>query len=121
MALKYGDAVVYVKKSPDGKISRVNAIVLSSALRVPTTADRKPVKGASPVEHVDLAFPENVGQILKVRHMDAIFKPAYDQAPWADGKHSGWEPASAAAVAGYQTRIAELEAELEASAAAAEE
>ena len=121
MALKYRDAVVYVfKKSPDFKVTRVIAIVLSSVMRVPTTADRKPVKGALPVEHLELAVPIDHGAgPLKIRNMDYIFQPAYDVAPWAEDKHNGWEPLTYAksivdkAVEGYQARIAELEAAAE--------
>ena|ERR1035438_10080836 len=117
MALKYRDSCVYVKKSPDGSITRVNAIVLSSVMRVPTTADRKPVKGALPSEHLDLAVAIDHGAgPLKIRNMDYIFQPAYDVAPWADDRNNGWETSIYAkavvdkAVEGYQARIAELEA-----------
>jgi hypothetical protein len=104
MALKYGDVVVKVQKSrgKDGEVivTRVNAIVLSSVLKQPLGADRKPQTDAAgkklaPVEHIDLAFPDPglvpEGQSLKTRNVDSIFRLAYDVKPWAEDAQIGFE------------------------------
>lgn len=93
---KYGDAVVLVQKNnSDGSLRRLNAIVLASSLHVPTTADRKPVKGAEPIEHLDIAFavPTLVpdGQVLKTRNLEEIFRHAYDVPVYTEGAWLGYE------------------------------
>ena len=104
MALKYGDVVVKVQRIPgkDGTatISRVNAIVLGSALKHALSNDRKPLTDAAgqklaPVEHIDIAFPDPGlvpdGQALKTRNVDSIFRLAYDVKPYEEGAAIGFE------------------------------
>lgn len=95
MAKIYGDSVVLVRRTQDGTITRTNAIVLASTARVPTTLDRKPIKDAKLVEHLDVAFPELSlapnGQVLKTRSLEEIFRPAYGVAPWEEGAWIGFE------------------------------
>ena len=90
MALKFKDAVLYVTKSPDGTISRVNAIVLRSALHAPIGVDRRPIKDVPEEEHVDLAFPASTVQ-PKSNDVDGIFRVAVAQRRFVDGLSSGWE------------------------------
>ena len=104
MALKYGDAVVLVKKSPDGlSETRVNAIVLASSAHAPTTHDRKVIKvdgkPLPPEEHLDVAFarPMPDGHALKSHDLGLVFQPAYDVQPYGVtvpsivGVALGWE------------------------------
>lgn len=100
MPLKYGDVVVKVQRLRDGSISRVNAIVLASAVHVPTAVDRTPLKDAAgqvvaASEHIDLAYPDpglvTEGQTLKTRNVESIFRLAYDVAPYESGNAIGWE------------------------------
>ena len=98
MALKYGDAVVLVKKSPDGKSeTRVNAIVMASSAHAPTTHDRKVIKvdgkALPPEEHLDVAFarPMPDGHALKSHDLGQVFQPAYDVREWQEGVALGWE------------------------------
>lgn len=94
--MKYGDAVVLVQKNhSDGSLRRLNAIVLASSLRVPTTADRKAIEGAEKTEHLDIAFPVPTlvpdGGVLKTRDTGEIFRPSYDVGPYVDGAWLGYE------------------------------
>ena len=98
MALKYGDAVVLVKKSPDGlSETRVNAIVMASSAHAPTTHDRKVIKvdgkALPPEEHLDVAFarPMPDGHALKSPDLGQVFQPAYDVRPYGEGVALGWE------------------------------
>jgi hypothetical protein len=93
MALKYGDAVVFVKKSPDGSLRRVNAIVLNSTSHAPRSLDGKLIKDAADEEHLDLAVPKFYpdGHPVKTRVLDSVFENAADQRPWKDGLWCGWE------------------------------
>ena len=98
MALKYGDAVVLVKKSPDGlSETRVNAIVMASSAHAPTTHDRKVIKvdgkPLPPEEHLDVAFarPMPDGHALKSHDLGQVFQPAYDVRPYGEGVALGWE------------------------------
>ena len=98
MALKYGDAVVLVKKSPDGlSETRVNAIVMDSSAHAPTTHDRKVIKvdgkPLPPEEHLDVAFarPMPDGHALKSHDLGQVFQPAYDVRPYGKGMALGWE------------------------------
>ena len=101
MSLVYGDNVVLVKKSPDGTIRRVNAIVLASSMHVPRTVDHKAIPDAALEEHLDLMFPRIMpdGHAPKSRAAEDIFQPAYDQRPWQDGLWSGWQPGCVTPVA----------------------
>ena len=98
MALKYGDAVVFVKKSPDGSLRRVNAIVLNSTSHAPRSLDGKLIKDAADEEHLDLAVPKFYpdGHPVKTRVLDSVFENAADQRPWKDGLWCGWEANAAA-------------------------
>lgn len=93
--LVYGDSVVLVRRAQDGTTSRTNAIVLASTVRVPLNLDRKPIKDAKPIEHLDVAFPELSlapnGQGLKTRNLEEIFRLAYDVTPFEEGKWIGFE------------------------------
>lgn len=93
--LVYGDSVVLVRRAQDGTTSRTNAIVLASIVRVPLNLDRKPIKDAKPIEHLDVAFPELSlapnGQGLKTRNLEEIFRLAYDVTPFEEGKWIGFE------------------------------
>lgn len=99
MGLKYGDMVTLVKKSREGSIQRVNAIVLLSALHGPLGQDRRPLvvdgKALPAVEHLDLAFPDPglvpAGQTLKTRNVELIFRLAYDVAEWNESLWIGFE------------------------------
>ena len=98
MALKYGDAVVLVKKSPDGlSETRVNAIVMASSAHAPTTHDRKVIKvdgkPLPPEEHLDVAFarPMPDGHALKSHDLGQVFQPAYDVRHWQEDVALGWE------------------------------
>jgi hypothetical protein len=100
MAYKFGDVVVLNKKSPDGSLRRVNAIVIASAVQ---SADAKLLTGLRdhrgallPAgEYLDLAFPREYpeGHLIKTRDMESLFQPAYHVAPWKEGAHVGWESA----------------------------
>jgi hypothetical protein len=97
MILKYGDAVVLVQKSPDGKtISRVNAIVLRSVMQPPNVARSRALKdhkGQLPAgEYVDLVYPRESPFEPKTNNLDAIFQFAHMVGQWEDGKWIGWEP-----------------------------
>jgi hypothetical protein len=104
MALKYGDAVVLVRKSRDvdGKdsISRVNAIVLASATQPPNANRRGALKNHKGVlphgEYLDLAFPTELpeGQLLTSRSADHIFRFAYAVPEWDGDGNIGWERAA---------------------------
>jgi hypothetical protein len=97
MALKYGDAVILVKKSGDGEIHRLNAIVLGVSVHAPISADRKVIKKlGQPLdaeEHLDLAFARQMppGHALKSHDLGLVFQPAYDVRPWGEGLYIGWE------------------------------
>ena len=96
MAKSYGDAVVLVRKSRDGSIERLNAIVLATSTHTPITLDRKPVKDADPGEHLDIAYAVQTptGQPPKTRDMGEIFRPAYDVAPYVEDAWVGYEEAA---------------------------
>ncbi len=90
----YGDAVVLVRRGSDGTVTRTNAIVLASRIRLRTTLDRKPVPETDPVEHLDVAYPELSAApkgVLRTSNMEDIFRPAYNVAPWEDGQWIGYE------------------------------
>jgi hypothetical protein len=97
MALKYGDAVILVKKSGDGEIHRLNAIVLGVSVHAPISADRKVIKKlGKPLdaeEHLDLAFARQMppGHALKSHDLGLVFQPAYDVRPWSPDLYIGWE------------------------------
>lgn len=100
----YGDAVVLVLKSGD-VVSRLNAIVLASSLHAPMTLDRKPIKDAEPVEHLDLAYPAQSlapGGILKTRNFDEIFRNAYSVGPYGDGLAIGYEELPVRTAEGFE-------------------
>jgi|WetSurMetagenome_2_1015567.scaffolds.fasta_scaffold152768_2 hypothetical protein len=94
---QYGDAVILVKKSGDGEIHRLNAIVLGVSVHAPIAADRKVIKKlGKPLEaeeHLDLAFARQMppGHALKSHDMGLVFQPAYDVRPWGEGLYIGWE------------------------------
>lgn len=105
MALKYGDAVTLVKKSPDGKtFSRVNATVIRSAIqpaKVKRSQALKDVTGAlAEGEYLDLLFPREqpVGLIVKSLAPEEIFQKALVVAPFTEGSTIGWEPINAVEV-----------------------
>jgi hypothetical protein len=97
MALKYGDAVILVKKSSDGEIHRLNAIVLGVSVHAPISADRKVIKKlGKPLdaeEHLDLAFARQMppGHALKSHDLGLVFQPAYDVRPWGEDLYIGWQ------------------------------
>lgn len=106
MALKFGDSVILVQKSRggDGKetVSRVNAIVLASAVQAPDVHRSQALRDhkgntLAAGEYLDLAFP-NLGLALEhtpiPRAVEQIFKLAYSVAPWTPDKWIGWEPIS---------------------------
>lgn len=91
---KYGDHVVYVKKTPDGDLL-LNATVLASTMHVPLRGDRMPHRTLEgeliPMEeHLDLAFPvpTTTGEAPKSRALDEIFRPANDVRQ--DTGQGGW-------------------------------
>jgi hypothetical protein len=95
MARKFGDAVVLVKKSLDGKIDRVNGIVLASSTYAPRGNDRKVLKDAKgadlpPSEHLTLAVVQAHEGIVKNFDMNTFFAVAHDQVAFDEKIVSGW-------------------------------
>jgi hypothetical protein len=113
---KYGDAVQYVRHTPDGD-QVINAIVLASSLHIPLRGDRQfhteldgdgktvldPAtnrpKLLEPEEHLDLAFPvaTETGLSPKSRSMDEIFRPANDVRQ--DSGFGGWREVASSVIA----------------------
>jgi hypothetical protein len=113
MALKFGDVVNYVTKSPDGTVNRVNAIVLRSAIRAPIGHDRRLIKDAPEEEFIDLGFVV-AQQSPKSNDVDGILRFAGSQRQWGENLVTGWEYGAADALAAATRTVQSLSAENEA-------
>src|ERR1700690_81009 len=99
MTLKFGDDVTLVKKSPDGTITRVNAIVIASVVQQPGVHRSKALRTQSGVlpegEYLDLAYPvmelAQTGVAPTTRDMDVLFRKTSATPPWKEGSWIGWE------------------------------
>jgi hypothetical protein len=103
MPLKYSDAAVLVKKSPDGKrITRVNAIVMASAIQPKDATARagglkdRSGKMLPEGEYLDLAIPRDLAPGVKAMSPEVIFQQAVCVPAWREGAWIGWEPADLA-------------------------
>ena len=100
MSHEYGDSVVLIKKSPDGSIRRVNAIVLSSVSQVamtPSTPRSHALRDSKGTvlpegEYLDVMYPREFdGQPPKSLALDLIVQKAHSVPPWVEGAWIGWQ------------------------------
>jgi len=106
MALKFGDAVVLVKKSPEGKVTRVNAIVIAGVVQPPGVHGSKALKNHAGVlpegEYLDLAYPvpelADSGLAPTTRDLDVLFRKTAATPPYVDGAWIGWETAESSSL-----------------------
>lgn len=118
MSHKYGDAVLLVQKSRDGNVRRVNAIVLGSRDRSPTSADQKilEVDGVAlpEEEHLDLVYPDPglvpEGQMLTTRDVDSIFRKTYETRAWTEDAWIGFEEGAQEQLAHARKAISDMNA-----------
>ena len=98
MSLKFGDSVVLVQKSSDGKIRRTNAIVLASVVQPSNVDPRQALRdhrGILPAgEYLDVIFPRQFpnGNPPKSSDLDVLFQRAVQVGQWKADAWIGWEP-----------------------------
>lgn len=97
MPYKYRDAVVLIKKSPDGTIRRVNAIVLRSVEQIPNAPRSTALRAQNgvnlpPGEYLDLAFPRDLGgQEGTLGSVESVFSKAHNVPAWKEESWIGWQ------------------------------